>query len=357
MEHRNSTILTSPSSIRSNRLGLLDTVSHEFFHAWNVERIRPRSLEPFNFEQANMSTELWFGEGFTSYYGPLVMRRAGLLSVAEFVSEMGDTINALVVSPGRRLRSASEMSALAPFIDAATAVDRTTFDHTYISYYTWGAGIALGLDLSLRDRTDGRMTLDHYMRELWTRHGAPGGRSPGVVDRPYTPEDLQAALATVSGDAAFARDFFQRYVDGRELVDYRSLLARGGVLLRPVAAGRPWIGNIQLFDSAGGVRVSSSVPYGSPAYEAGLGRDDVIVSLGGSSVTSVADWNQRLLQRKPGDEVALVFRRRAGPVNATLRVGEDARVQAVPAEDAGQTLTSSQRAFRDAWLNSPRGGQ
>src|SRR5688572_32754116 len=72
MEHRNSTILTSGSSLRTDRLDLLDTISHEFFHAWNVERIRPRSLEPFNFEEANMSGELWLAEGFTSYYGPLV---------------------------------------------------------------------------------------------------------------------------------------------------------------------------------------------------------------------------------------------------------------------------------------------
>ena len=78
MEHRNSTIITSSSSIRANRAGLLATVSHEFFHSWNVERIRPKSLEPFNFDEANMSGELWLAEGFTNYYGPLALQRAGL---------------------------------------------------------------------------------------------------------------------------------------------------------------------------------------------------------------------------------------------------------------------------------------
>ena len=355
MEHRNSTILTSPSSLRSNRLGLLDTVSHEFFHAWNVERIRPRSLEPFNFEQANMSGELWLGEGFTSYYGPLIMRRAGLISPSDFAAEMGETINALVVSPGRLLRSARDMSEMAVFLDAATSIDRTSFDNSYISYYTWGSGIALGLDLSLRTRTDGRVTLDHFMRELWAKHGAPGGRAPGVVDRPYTIDDVRAALATVSGDEAFARDFFRRYIEGRELVDYESLLARAGIRLQKVAPGRPSSGALQLLDSASGVRVSAATPFGSPAYEAGLDRDDIIVSLAGGRVASVAEWNQLLAARKPGDTVPVAFRRRNTPVTGTLRIIEDPRVQAVLAEQTGQAVTAAQRTFREAWLTGQNG--
>ena len=100
MEHRNSTIVTSQSSIRTNRFGLLDTISHEFFHAWNVERIRPRALEPFNFEDANMSGELWLAEGFTSYYGPLVMLRSGLSEIGDFTEEMASVINGVQVQPG-----------------------------------------------------------------------------------------------------------------------------------------------------------------------------------------------------------------------------------------------------------------
>jgi predicted metalloprotease with PDZ domain len=355
MEHRNSTILTSPSSLRSNRLGLLDTVSHEFFHVWNVERIRPRSLEPFDFEQANMSGELWLAEGFTSYYGPLVMRRAGLTSLADFAAEMGETINTLVVSPGRQLRSAREMSELAPFVDAATATDRTSFDNTYISYYTWGCGIALGLDLSLRTKTDGRVTLDHFMRELWAKHGAPGGRVPGVVDRPYTLDDVKVALAAASGDEAFARDFFRRYIEGRELVDYDRLLASAGIRLQKLAPGRPWTGQLQLVDSTSGVRVAGYTSPGSPAYEAGLDRDDVIVSLGATRVGSVSEWNQLVEARKPGEMVPVVFRRRSASTTGTLRLSEDPRVQATLVEQSGQMLSPAQRAFREAWLAAPAG--
>src|SRR6188474_2310467 len=214
MEHRNSTILTSPSSIQADRVDLIDTIAHEFFHTWNVERIRPKSLEPFNFEEANMSGELWLAEGFTSYYGPLVMLRAGLSEVRDFTGEMASVINGVMSSPGRRLRSAEDMSRLAPFVDAAAAIDRTDFDNTYISYYTWGAAIGLGLDLALRDRSNGMVTLDHFMQALWQKHGKPGGKAPGYVDVPYTVGDLKAALAAVAGDAAFANDFFARFVQG-----------------------------------------------------------------------------------------------------------------------------------------------
>ena len=205
MEHRNSTILTSTTSIRSNRIGLLDTISHEFIHGWNIERIRPRSLEPFNFEDANMSGELWLGEGFTSYYGPLVLLRAGLTQVDDLLPRCPTSSMRLrTVRAG--VRSAEDMSRLAPFVDAAVSVDRTSFDNTYISYYTWGAAIALGLDLTLRDRSNGKTTLDDFMRALWQKHGKPGGKAPGTSTI-RTVGDLKAALAAVAGDAAFAESF------------------------------------------------------------------------------------------------------------------------------------------------------
>ena len=350
MEHRNSTILTSSSSLRANRLDLLDTVAHEFFHAWNVERIRPTSLEPFNLEDANMSGELWFAEGFTSYYGPLVLRRAGLYTVTDFAQEMGRVVNTVLTSPGREVRSPVEMSQLAPFVDAATAADRTNFDNTYISYYTWGAAIGLALDLTLRDRSDGRVTLDHYMRTLWERHGS--GVAPiGLVASPYTLADLRSALASIS-DQAFADDFFARYIEGRDVADYTRLLARAGFVVRPVAPGRATAGALRLQDGQRGVRVSAATEMGSPAYEAGLDRDDVITAIGGMRVTTADQVDRAMTSRKPGDALPVTFERRGQQVSATLRLVEDPRREVVAAEQAGETLTDAQRRFRDAWLSS-----
>jgi predicted metalloprotease with PDZ domain len=350
MEHRNSTILTSASSIRTNRAGLLDTAAHEFFHAWNVERIRPRSLEPFDFERANMSGELWLAEGFTSYYGPLIIHRAGLSGVDDLLARLASNINRVQMSPGREVRSPEEMSRFAPFVDAAAPIDRTSVDNTFVSYYTWGAVIGLGLDLTLRDRTDGQVTLDHYMRALWEAHGKPGGGEPGYVDRPYTMGDLKQALAAVSSDADFADDFFARYIQGHEMVDYERLLARAGFLLRRVSPGRAFAGLVRLQDGQGRARVAGAVPFGSPAYLAGLERDDVILEVAGSSVTSPGDVTQAIERSAPGDEIPVVFERRGQRVTNMLRLVEDPRIEIV---DQGQTLTAEQQRFRNAWLTSP----
>lgn len=352
MEHRNSTVITSGSSIRTSRLDLLSTVSHEFFHSWNVERIRPASLEPFNLEDANISGELWLAEGFTSYYEPLVTTRAGLTNVREFAQEMGRVVNAVLTGPGRQLRTAEQMSQFAPFTDAATAIDRTNFDNTFISYYTWGEAIGLGLDLSLRTRSNGRVSLDAFMRALWQMHGKPGGRAPGYVARPYTMEDLKRALAEVSGDAAFATEFFSRFIQGHDVVDYQTLLARAGFLLRPLAGSGAYIGSLRLEDASGGVRVAAATPLGSPAFDAGLDREDLIVALGGVAVSSEADLRRLIAQRKPGDELPIAFERRGERVSSTIRLASDPRREVVPVEDAGQTLTAAQRRFRDDWLAS-----
>jgi predicted metalloprotease with PDZ domain len=352
MEHRNSTILTSASSIRANRLDLLESVSHEFFHAWNVERIRPKSLEPFNLEDANMSGELWFAEGFTSYYGPLILKRAGLFSASDFAEEMGRVIDAVMRLPGRQFGSAVEMSQLAPFVDAAAAIDPTNFGNTFISYYTWGEAIGLGLDLLLRDRSDGRITLDHYMRALWQRHGRSVPRVQGSVESTYTLGDLKAALAEISGDNAFANEFFANYVEGRDIVDYPRLLGRAGFVVRQVAPGRAYAGPLRMQDGERGVRITASTQFGSPAYAAGLERDDVITSFGGSKVTAADEVNRAISSRKPGDSVQITFERRGQSVSVSLRLVEDPRREVVPAEQAGQTLSEAQQRFRDAWLSS-----
>jgi predicted metalloprotease with PDZ domain len=353
MEHRNSTVLTSTASLRAARLSLLGTVSHEFFHAWNVERIRPRSLEPFNFEDANMSGELWLAEGFTSYYGPLILHRAGLGDLTDFSRTFTGLIDAVVQSPGRRLRTAEEMSQLAPFVDAASAIDRTNFDNTFISYYTWGAVIGLGLDLTLRDRSDGRITLDDFMRSLWQQFGKSGERVPGYVEKPYTMADLRSTLATVSGDPTFAADFFARYIQGHEVVDYARLMRRAGLLLRPRNPGAPFGGDVRLQGADAGVRVTSPVPAGSPWYDAGVELDDLIVSVAGSPVRTTDDVRRAIHQRRPGETLPVVFQRRgAKRVSTALRLVEDPHLEIVAAETVGQPLTEAERRFRDAWLSS-----
>ena len=136
MEHRNSTVLTSSQSLAAARVGLLSTVAHELFHSWNAERIRPRSLEPFDLTDATFSAELWMAEGFTSYYGALTMSRAGLVPFDGMLNMLAGTINAVRQAPGRNVRSAAGMSQLAAFNDGARHADRTAAVNEYLSYYT-----------------------------------------------------------------------------------------------------------------------------------------------------------------------------------------------------------------------------
>ncbi|HEX5474723.1 MAG TPA: PDZ domain-containing protein [Vicinamibacterales bacterium] len=347
MEHRNSTVVTGRSLATA-----LNTASHEFFHCWNVERIRPQGLEPFDFERANMTDSLWLAEGFTQYYGPLIMTRAGLTDPRQTISGFGRLANAVVNGTGRQFNSVVGMSHMAPFVDAARAVDRTDFRNTFISYYTYGAAVALALDLSLRGRSGGRVTLDDFMRAMWRTYGKPGGPQPGLVAHPYALTDIRDRIADVSGDRAFADDFFQRFIVGREAADYTTLLAKAGIVLRKRNAGQAWMGAVQL----DGQKVNALVPWGSPAYDAGLEQDDVVTSVDGTPVSGTSELQEVLRRHAPGDRLPIAFTRRGIAVHGEVTLEADPSLEAVPIESTGGTLTPEQQAFRNAWLGAPAAG-
>jgi predicted metalloprotease with PDZ domain len=238
------------------------------------------------------------------------------------------------------------MSDMAPFSDAAVFNDPTNFSYTFINYYPYGAAIALALDLNLRERSGGRMSLDDFMRAMWKAYGKPGGRQPGLVGNPYTLKDLRDRLAEVSGDRAFADEFFDKYVEGREVPDYARLLAPAGLTVRRRGAGVGWLG--AAIDASG--KVTALVPWGSPAFTAGLEKDDVITSVDGAPFSGDV-----LKTRKPGDRVTLEIKRESGrPATLTATFGEDPSFEAVLVEAEGGTLTPEQRAFRQAWLGSKK---
>ncbi len=361
MEHRNSTVLTAPATLRGQGRRLLGSVSHEFFHVWNVERIRPRSLEPFDFEDVNPSGELWLGEGFTNYYGALILQRAGLAALSETLGRFGSAIETVERGPGRRFRSAADMSRLAPFTDAATSIDPTNWGNFFISYYTWGEVLGLGLDLMLRARAaDGvgpAVTLDDYMRLLWERFGRGGATTPGVVDRPYTADDVRTALADLTGDEAFAREFFERYVDGHEVIDFAPLLDRAGLVLRPRVPGRAWLGSPALRFERGGARVAAPLRFGTPLHDAGVARDDLIVAIDGRGVSSPAGLDRLLRDLGDRRRVTVRYERRGESMTATVAVVPDPARELVSLERLGRRPTSAQSRFRAAWLGSKAGFQ
>jgi len=351
MEHRNSAVMRASASIRGNRQILLDAVAHEFFHSWNVERIRPRSLEPFDLERANMSGELWLAEGFTQYYGPLVLQRSGLSHVSAITDTLSEFVEAVVLGPGRAVRSAEDMSRMAPFVDGSRPLDRTNFSNTFISYYAFGGAIALALDLTLRERSDSQITLDDYMRAMWRIHGKPGGTREGLVDRPYSIADAEARLAEVSGDREFAREFFGRYIQGHEAADYARLLAQAGIILRKRNPGRAWWGDVRLEPRSGRLQIVALVPANTPAYAAGLEQDHELRQIDALVIRSYDELAAALGRHKPSDRIRIVYVDRNGVEKTTTVVlAEDPHVELVPVESAGGALTPAQRTFRDRWL-------
>jgi predicted metalloprotease with PDZ domain len=191
------------------------------------------------------------------------------------------------------------------------------------------------------------------MNALWTQFGRPGQTEPGKVATAYTIDGVKETLAKVSNDRGFTNDFFNRFVEGRELVDYTRLLARAGLLLRKRAAGRAFAGQLLLQAGGSALRVTGLVPWESPLYKAGVAQDDQLVNVDGVDLTSTARWDEMLARHKAGDRVPLRFVRRSGEtVNATLALEEDPRAEVVLVEKAGGTLTDEQRRFRESWLGS-----
>lgn len=343
MEHRNSTIITSGPSPDGLKQDMISTVSHEFIHAWNVERIRPRSLEPFDFERANMSGELWFAEGFTSYYAPLALARAGIYDLATFGAKLNGSLNYVLNSPGARSDSPVEMSKMAAFTDAATAVDPTAFHNTFTSYYPYGAVTGLALDLEIRNNYPG-LSLDDFMQEVWRRFGK--------TERPYNNRDLVATLAEVLNDKAFAESFFESFVFGHERPDYASLLARAGLRLRKAHPGKASLGPEGISFAEGVATITYGTMKGSPLYEAGLEREDVLLSLAGRTLKNEKALEKALKKRPPGETVPISYQRRGQTRSASLTLTEDPAWEIVPFEAAGEAVTDDIRTFRASWLES-----
>jgi predicted metalloprotease with PDZ domain len=343
MEHRNSTICAGTRPIKTRAARNLGTVAHEFFHAWNVERMRPKSLEPFDLERANMSGELWFAEGFTSYYTSVLMRRAGIISLDRYARGISGGLNPVINSPGRNFFTPVEMSMHAPFVDAATAVDPNNRRNTFISYYTYGSAIGLGLDLTLRTKFR-NITLDDYMRAVWAAHGK--------TEIPYTLDDLRSILGKLTVDYKFSDEFFDRYVEGHEVVDYKSLLAHAGLLLRREDEEKAFLGYFNLDYSDQGAKIRSATIMGSPIYQAGLDRGDLIIELDGVPLKSAENFESVRNAHKPGDIVMIEFKQRGQSKESQITFVQHPRLEVVPYEHVATTVTSEIKEFREKWLGS-----
>ncbi len=342
MEHRDSTVISGPSELKTDAARDIGTVSHEFFHSWNVRRIRPRSLEPFDFDRANMSGELWFAEGFTNYYGILALERAGFASLDQFAGAMGSAVSTVLTAPGRKVHNVIEMSRLAPFVDAATSIDPNNFANTFISYYTYGQALAFGIDLAIREQFPGK-TLDDWMRAMWRTHPD--------IEKPYTLEDLQQTLDETTSPQ-FAEDIFRRHIYGKEPIDFAALVAGAGLILRKERPGTTWLGVSKLNFSNEGVEVEGNTLRDSPLYNAGIDTGDRIVRWDGKTIRSSADLTSWLAKHSPGDHIELQVESRKQKKTVDVLLTENPTLEIVTYEKAKKPVTPEIEAFRRSWLSS-----
>jgi predicted metalloprotease with PDZ domain len=356
MEHRNSTCIVQPiEKVEGNEVRLISTFSHEYFHSWNVKRIRPKSLEPFNFEHADMSSELWFAEGFTQYYGELLLERSGFHTVDEYTKTLAGLINSVLNTPAAAKYSPDQMSRYSVFADAGVSIDPNNDNNVFTSYYFYGGATAIALDLRLRSEFN--LTLDDYMREVWLNRGK--------VMKPYTIPDLQSDLAKITKDKnpKFAADFFAKYIYGVQKNDYAALLAKAGLLLQKAQAGKAWAGSLTGSGRRGrsgqarttgsdGVPILTSTVMGTPVYKAGLDAGDVILKIDGADLKDEQAFYDLVAAKNIGDKIVVSYKNRTGNHDATVTLEENPTLEVVTFEKAGKELSKEQQAFRDAWLTT-----
>lgn len=239
MEHLNSTQIhnAAPWTDTAAILPGITTASHEYFHVWNVKRVRPQALGPFDYTREQYFPSLWVAEGWTSYYGFVTLRRGGVEDTDAFYRRMATLIQQNLTAPGRKHVSARMASFHAPFWDGAPQAQPTNRDEVFFSYYTKGAGIAAWLDLYIRFRTANGRSLNDAFNNLKARAWNAPKASYYLQGRGYTEDDVEQAVAKAVGSPI--KDFFSRHVEGTEDLPFDDALGWAGLqLVRPESG--PW---------------------------------------------------------------------------------------------------------------------
>jgi predicted metalloprotease with PDZ domain len=276
--------------------GKLWVAAHEFFHAWNVKRLRPRPLGPFDYSREAYTPSLWISEGLTSYYGSLSLVRAGLVSPQAYLNHIAGLITRFEQEPGRSERSIAQTSWDTWF--EGSHRNETNLANTSYSYYDGGQILGHLLDFTIRHDTQNRHSLDDWMRLLYRRYALP---KPG-----FEPEDVVRAASEVAGSDL--SDFFRRYVAGKDALPYETCFAYAGIRVeKRYQPAQPWIGLAVTTDSQGRAVIGNVLP-GFAAEKAELDRGDVILAVEGKAVDQ-KQFLEAVAARKPGQVMKLLVLR------------------------------------------------
>jgi len=339
LEHSASTVMITDrwnSQDPSRYRRWLGLVSHEFFHTWNIKRLRPEALGPFDYENENYVRDLWVVEGITSYYDDLLVRRARLSTRDQYLEALSRNISRLQTTPGRAVQSLADAS-----YDAWIKYYRPDENsaNSGISYYTKGSVVAFLLDARIRSATAGTASLDDVMRLAYERYSGETG---------YTTAEFRAVAEEVAGESL--GDFFSRYVDGTEELDYQPAFDYYGLRFAPEeeAPDAPGYLGVSIGDHHGRLIVERVVR-GGPAHEAGINVDDELIAFGEERLPGAID--EAMARTRPGETVEVLVARRGLLRRLTATLTEAPRSQWTVQVDPDASAPR-RRAF-EAWLGEP----
>jgi predicted metalloprotease with PDZ domain len=346
LEHLNSTQINfskdwddkSPAEGFGTQYDLkLFVTAHEFFHAWNVKRLRPQPLGPFDYSQMVHTPSLWISEGLTSYYGALAVERAGLVKPQEYLNGIAMLLTKFDAEPGRTERNIEDTSWDTWFPNASVIQQKNNLQNTWYSYYDGGQVMGHILDFAIRKKTKNQKSLDDWMRLLYSRYALP---QPG-----FEPDDaIHAASEVAGGDVS---EIFSRYISGKEAIPYAQFFAYAGISVEAkVDSSKPWVGLELTKGDHGHANIKNVLP-GSPAEAAGLDRDDVIWAVDDRAV-SQAGFAEAVTAHKPGETIRVMV----------LRLGELKEIQVTIGSNPHATYTlkpmehptDEQKAIYNSWL-------
>jgi predicted metalloprotease with PDZ domain len=338
LEHKNSYLgMTGRYATRTRGayMGWLGTLAHEYFHAWNVKRLRPVELGPFDYENENYVKTLWVAEGFTDYYADILPRRGGISTRDEFLDGLTGHIEQVQTTPGR-LVTPVDMASFDTWIKQYRPDENTS--NVSVNYYPKGAVIAFLLDARIRKATNGARTLDTGMQWAMQRYSG---------DKGYTPSQFYAVMSEAAG--VDLKDWFARTAESTEELDYTEALDYYGLRFRPVdakAAPAYWGGGTR---NDNGRLIITSVRRGTPGLDAGLNVDDEILAIDDVRVRPAEGLAARLAQYRPGDKVAVLVARRDRLMTLNVTLGADPgrpfRLEQAP------NATDEQKARFEALMN------
>jgi len=349
LEHRASTALLcsradlpvlGQKAMSDGYRGYLGLCSHEYFHTWNVKRIKPAVFAPYDLRSEGYTTLLWLFEGFTSYYDDLLLVRSGVIDAAAYLKLVAKNINSVLRGSGRSKQSVAESS-----FDAWTKYYRQDENspNAIVSYYVKGALIGLALDLTIRAHSNGSKSLDDVMRALWERYGrdfyAPGGGT-GVSEA-----QVDALFEEIAG--LKLKRFFDRHVRGTDDLPLEKLLAPFGITLSDERRNaKPGL-NIRTARDGNDCKIAT-VYEGGAAHRAGLSAGDILIAIDGVRV-SAANPDTVLSRYRAGDAVTLHVFRRDELMTFDAVLEPDAAPQTVLEMQAKPAAAARLRA---AWLGA-----